>query len=246
MINDILDYINLISSKKKPIVIHSSLWALSLLSGKSLNYINKKIFETLKFCAKKNTVLIPAFTEGFNKSKYINLDNSKIITGSLPEYIFKKNFFKRSSSAFFSFLYKGKLENRIENLQPKYAWGINSVFDWIYKNDCQMITLGNHPTNCSLTHYAEWLLRKKISYREEKAFSGTIELNKKKFFSKEILFVRKKKINNNFLKLYDPLKKGGLEVKSIKGFIVSNISAKKKIKIIKKILLSNSKFLIEK
>jgi len=48
MINDILDYINLISSKNKPIVIHSSLWTLSLLSGKSLNYINKKIFEILR------------------------------------------------------------------------------------------------------------------------------------------------------------------------------------------------------
>ena len=236
----------ILNSKNDCYVIYSSLWKLPFLSGKDLEIISDDLHKIFLKKSKKSTILIPAFTDGYNSNGIINYKYAKINTGYLANFIFKKKIFKRTLSAFFSFLVLGNQSKEILALKPKNAWGEGSLYEWLYEKDAKIITIGTHPTHCSFTHYAEWLFRNKIKYRKKKYFEGYLINKQKKYKLRECLFVRKNKnINNNFEKLLKDFEKEGMEVINIKNFKISVFSCKKKIKVIKKKLRRNPNYLIK-
>jgi len=237
---------SLTNDKNENYIIYSSLWPIALNTNKNISYISEKIYKEVVKKSKSSTFFFPSFTDGYDKNNSINLDKSEITTGFLPKYLSKKKEFKRTKSAFFSFLVVGKNVSKVINFKPKNAWGKKSLYEWFYKENAKIITFGTHPTHCSFTHYGEWLFNDKIDYRKRKNFSGYIIQKKKKYFVKECLFVRNKNVVNDFEKLEKEYLKNGMIIKKIQNIVLSKFSSQKKIEIIKKKLKKNPNYLIKK
>ena len=137
-----------------PTVIYSSIWQLKFLYKKSPDTICKYLFREIIKLSKKKDILIPAFINP-KKLQNINIGKKKILTGYLAEYLAKKRSFYRTLNPFFSFLIIGPNKKKLISKSAKYEWGDGSLYDWLYKKNANIITIGTHPTNCSFSHYAE-------------------------------------------------------------------------------------------
>ena len=117
---------------------------------------------------------MPSFTKGYNKENICDLDREKSNNGVLSDSFRKNNKVIRTLSAYFSYLYLGPCEKEMFDLSPEYAWGMNSVLDWIQENDATIIMIGLHPTQNSFPHRIEWLLKDSIPYRENIIKKGIV------------------------------------------------------------------------
>lgn len=206
------EFDKVLGNDDRPIVIFSSIWPFF----KSLNSANIEtldlILDAFMIAAKNRTVLMPSFTKGFTNG-VCNLDKAKSQNGVFSERFREKYSTSRSHSAFFSYSASGADAEQILSLKPKYAWGKNSIFEWMELCNARVLMLGTHCTTCSYIHRFEWLNKKKIIYRENKIFNGHLLINNRLIESQETLFVRK--INpeaiNDFSHLQEYLIEAGMQ-----------------------------------
>ena len=160
--------------KKSPVVIYSSFLPIF----KALNFVDKEIIDQfLDFLIDHygdRGILMPSFTNGYDKNNICNLDNEKSNSGVLSNSFRKKNKVIRTLSAYFSYLYLGPVKEEILSLSPEYVWGRNSVLEWIQNNNATLIMVGLNPTQNSFPHRLEWLNRESITYRENIVKEGTV------------------------------------------------------------------------
>ena len=178
------------------------------------------------------------------KEKTINLNLEPSTSGYLTNQFMNINKVKRTICPVFPFAVLGNDYNYLKSLNSIEVWGKNSVTEYLYKNNAYILTLGTHPTECSLSHYAEWLNKEKINYRKIKLKKFNLNYNKKNYIITKKLFVRKKNVNYNFKKFYKSELKNGMKTKKIGKIIISITSAKKKINLIKNKLKKNPKYLL--
>ena len=227
---------------KSPIVVYSSIWQPCVCFKITPKKFSNSIIRILLKISKKNTVFMPSFIK--TKKKTINLNIEPSVSGYLTNQFMNINKVKRTLCPIFPFAVLGNDCNYFKSLTPIEVWGENSVTEYLYKNNAYIFTLGTHPTECSLSHYAEWLNREKIHYRQIKIKKFKLIYNKKHYNITKKLFVRKKGINYNFKKFYKTELKNGMKTKKIGEVMVSISNAKKKIDIIKNRLRKNPKYLI--
>ena len=234
-IDDILQPLsNMIKYDDKPVVIFSAMWPLlkaTKIYDGDLGCRN--LLDLIYKITDERILLMPTFARGFVNG-ICDLDNEPSQTGILTELFRKQNGVKRTICPYFSFSFRGNNSSKLLNLKNKDAWGNGSLYEWMYKNDVHIVTIGVHPTHCSFTHYAEWLKKDKIFYRHNKTFSGNVIYKKKMMPYKTTLLVRdvNYKVRNDFLWLLDIFKKNGMQHAVINGISISEISARVKIDIV--------------
>ena len=106
---------------------------------------------------------------------------------------------------------------------------------------------GVHPTHCSFTHYAEWLMRDLISYRYSKEFSGNVIHEGNAFDVKFNMFVRclEPPVISDFTWLLDTYKENGINLSVVDGVSVSSMDAKQKIDLITEAMQKDSLALVK-
>ncbi len=232
--------------KQAPVVIYSSFLPIF----KALNFVDKKlidqILELLIDHYGDRGILMPSFTNGYNKNYICNLDNEKSNSGILSETFRKNNKVIRTLSAYFSYLYLGPSNKEILSLSPEYVWGLNSVLEWIQNNNATLIMIGLNPTQNSYPHRLEWLNRESITYRENILKEGNVIRGNKNYFISENLFVRKKdcSLENNFSKLFNFLNKDKIKFKKINGVLLSCYKSSEIIKSIHPLVKEDPLFLV--
>ncbi len=232
----------------KPIVVYSAIWPLIRAFKHKPEEISKSIIRCLQAWTDKTTVLMPTFTNGFENS-FCNLDEEPSLTGALSESFRQEPGSFRTKSAFFSFAAKGLQAEFLSQLEPTEAWGAHSLYEWFYKNDAHIITIGLHPTHCSFSHYAEYLRKAQIPYRFDKTFDGDILLRKQRQRLSETLLARcyePQAVENDFTVMLDNyLTVGKMKLIQTNGIYVSEISARAKIDILTQ-ALDNDPFALVK
>lgn len=230
-----------------PLVIYSALWPFVRHFKKPEIELAQIFIESLLKLYPNRTLLFPTFTNGFVDG-VCDLDATKSTTGILSEEFRETNGVRRTICPFFSFAAIGKHQSELINLKPKLAWGEGSLYEWIYKTNATIITIGLHPTHCSFTHYAEAVNRDLIPYRTTKTFNGKIIHEGKTFDSETTLLVRdlNHKVINDFTWLMDPYLENGMVIKKLEGIGFSAIKAKTKIDLITSYLKKDNLCLIKK
>jgi aminoglycoside N3'-acetyltransferase len=236
----------LIGNEHKPIVIFSALWPLLRISNISGEKLCDRLLKILKEIVKERTLLMPSFTEGF-KNGLCNLDLEKSQTGALSEYFRVQTDSRRSVCPFFSFIACGAEASEIISLRPRDVWGEGSLYEWMYKKNIKIVTIGIHPTHCSLTHYAEWVMRDFITYRYIKKCTGRIIHEGRDFLVNLNVFARslRPKAINDFTWLLDKYSQNSMKIRMINGIYISSMDAKPKINLLIKIIKNDSLALVK-
>lgn len=218
---------NLIGDDKAPIVIFSAIWPFIKVFDIDYKILPQTFLQSiLELVPQDRDLLMPTFARGYIDG-VCNLDEEPSSTGIISELFRLNNDSRRSLSAFFSFNIIGPAQEEFINLKPKNAWGDNSAYDWMEKNNAHFLMLGVHPTHCSYLHRMEWLAKEKITYRYVKEFSGQLISQGKSISMKENLFVRSRELNydNDFTKITSNLERGGLSCHKLDGVNISHIRA---------------------
>jgi aminoglycoside N3'-acetyltransferase len=223
----------IIGDKDQPIVVYSALWPLERAYKTAAGDLCRLLSELLLELAGERNLLFPTFTSGFTGG-VCDLDREPSQTGALSEHFRLLPDVRRTVCAFFSFAVHGKDSAELAALRPREAWGEGSLYEWLYQQNARIITLGVHPTHCSFTHYAEWLMRSKIHYRHAKAFSGTIRHEGNTFPLEETLLVRQESPEpiNDFTWLLEAYHKHGMMHIAAEGVSFSGIDARTKIDLV--------------
>ena len=227
---------------KSPLVIYCSIWQPCIYFRIKPKKFSDSLIKIFLKIAKKNTVLMPSFIK--SKKKTINLNLEPSASGYLSNQFMNINKVKRTICPVFPFAVLGNDYNYLKDLNSIEVWGKNSVTEYLYKNNAYIFNLGTHPTECSLSHYAEWLNKEKINYRQIKIKRFNLIYNKKNYNITKKLFVRKKNVNYNFKKFYKSELKNGMKTKKIGKIMISITNAKKKINVIKNKLKKNPEYLL--
>lgn len=168
-------------TNNKIIVIHSSLQSLKdhIDITQLKHIINKRVDEGCTF-------LFPTYTLSFCKYKYYHYKWSKSETGMLGDLIDNTI---RTCNPIYSWKIIGDnyICNKLQKCNNKSAFGKDTVFDYLYKNDCTYILLGcKHFTQL---HYCEE--RAKVKWRFNKRFNGIVNYGEENIDKYIDMYVRK-------------------------------------------------------
>lgn len=235
ILNDIVsDLEKLVGDRYETVVVYSALWPLLRLANLPGPMLSSELCARIQDKCSGRTLLMPAFTPGFDTQGICDLDSLPSQTGVLSESFRRSHGVRRTRSAFFSFAVSGPNATTLVSLDPKEVWGIGSLYEWLHTHDAAILTMGLHPTHCSFTHYAEWLTRQHIPYRFNKTFSGTLLHEQGTKAHSETLFVRYRDPEpiNDFTWLLPAYLNGGMQVRQPHGFAISCMSARDKMNVV--------------
>jgi len=163
---------------------------------KAQNLSNEYISEIFKHEIKKKIgvngrLLIPVFCFKSLKKKFFDFEKSVSDTGKFGGCLIKNNFNNRTAHPFYSFLFFGKKNDPIldinNSISEDYLW------NYILNNHFKLLTFGYHYVRSfSIVHYIEKIRR--VDYRLNKSFHILFKKKKLKFFKKIFFFARKNNI----------------------------------------------------
>lgn len=218
----------LLKDFNKTIVVFSAIYPFAKMIKTSPTQFCNELIDILK--NNSTSLFMPTFTNGF-KEGICNLDTEASSTGALTEIFRQSKNVKRTFCPFFSFGVYGDVQEETTALRPKEAWGSGSLYEWFFNNEVTILTLGTHLTHCSFTHYVEWLMKEKITYRYQKDFSGKIIINNKEENCNTTLLVRQLDPSpiNDWTWAVDTYINAGMKIVDYNGIKISAINAKNKI-----------------
>ena len=229
---------DLLGQDSRPIVVYSAMWPLIRASSLHGNDICAALCDCLlELSEDREALLMPTFTAGYVNG-FLDLNHEPSRTGSLSEYFRRQNGVRRTVSAFFSFGVSGPANDELVGLRPRDAWGVGSLYEWMHDHGAHILTIGLHPTHCSYSHYAEWVMRMKVSYRYQKTISGVVVHEGQDFRLTERLYAREldSAVANDFTKFLDEYKENGMKLASVGGVCLSTIGARRKLDVLVKAL----------
>ena len=135
------------------------------------------------------TLLFPSFTFSFCSEKFYSYKKSPSETGILADKVLL-NFpdATRTAAPIYSFVSLGKKTASINSLLAKTTFGLGSVFEWLEKQNAQVVMLGCDWKYCTLFHRYEELAA--VKYREFKTFEGTADYGEGAISIASSMFVR--------------------------------------------------------
>ena len=177
------------------IIIHSS----SFMFGKIEGGV-QSLYNALKTnLGKNNTLIFPSFTYSFRRKEIFNIlktpcDNQ---IGMLSEIARKDKLSFRNSDPLFSLVATGQDKHIVER-ESKSCFGINSIYEKLFKKDFFILSLGVEFTN-GISEFMHLEKLAKVPYRYDRIFKG-ISISKKNTIFKDYAnhFVR----NENFFKKF--------------------------------------------
>jgi len=159
----------------------------------------------LEKIGQEGTLAIQTFNWDFCTGETYDIINSKSKTGSLGNIALKRKDFKRTRHPIYSFAVTGKYQEELVSLDNRGAFDKNSPFNFMFKNNAQMIIV-ELPLQNSFTfvHYVEEIHN--VSYRYNKTFKANyIDADGNKKLLSYDMHVRD--IENNVLTNVEPLEK---------------------------------------
>lgn len=165
---------------------NDNVWmSIDLLSIISILNIRKKdeIEETLEilkyfienFSKNVKNLLIPSFCFEFPDKKRFDTQFSRPQLGSLPSYLFKKNYKYRTLHPFYSFYVFGnnKSDFILKSQELTDSVGENSIFNYLNLNKYKLISIGHHYASALTSiHQCEYSLG--VRYRSKIYFNGIL------------------------------------------------------------------------
>lgn len=135
------------------------------------------------------TLLFPSFTFSFCSEKFYSYKKSPSETGILADKVLL-NFpdARRTAAPIYSFVSLGKKTASINSLLAKTTFGLGSVFEWLEKQNAQVVMLGCDWKYCTQFHRYEELAA--VKYREFKTFEGTADYGEGAISTESTMFVR--------------------------------------------------------
>ena len=139
---------------------------------------NKNVFDANRFINSiineigvNGTLIFPTYNWGYCRGETFDIRNSRSEVGSLSNAALKRKDFARTQHPIYSFAVYGKYKNYLCKLENKRGFGKNSPFNFFYKNNAKIITIGT-PIKDGLTiiHYFE--AKAKVKYRFHKYFKS--------------------------------------------------------------------------
>ncbi len=132
---------------------------------------NLFIDSILRKVGPEGTVLIPTFNWGFCKGETFDIRKTVSKTGALGNAALRRADFKRSKHPLYSFMIWGKDRELLTEMDPKDAFGADSVFGYLHRNKAKALVIGL-PTLSGLTfiHYVEQMVG--VPYRYSKDFTA--------------------------------------------------------------------------
>jgi aminoglycoside 3-N-acetyltransferase len=226
-----------IGIKKNDIIfVHSDIINLPISSGiinikKKVRFICDNIFKTLeKVVGKNGTIITPTFNYDFCKIKKFDLYKTPSKEGVFTEYFRNNKNVIRTINPIHSVAVYGFLKEKLTNNIGNNCFGVDSIFEKIYKHNAWIIFLGTTLQSCTFVHRCEELAN--VPYRFYKKFSGFLIIKGKKTFINHSYYCRYKnkfKNYNNGNTIHDKLEKNLLEkkilIKPYKKFDISGVRA---------------------
>jgi FkbH-like protein len=183
----LLEAIRLVLPKKPGVaLIHSD---LSNFRVKDKDFIWSILYAVEILVTEGWTLLFPSFTFSFCSGKPFSHNKSPSETGILADKVLL-NFSgaKRTAAPIYSFVSLGKETASINSLLPKTTFGFDSVFEWLEKQNAQVVMLGCDWKYCTQFHRYEELAA--VKYRDLKTFKGTADYGEGAIFAESTMFVR--------------------------------------------------------
>lgn len=120
----------------------------------------------------EGTLLFPTFNWDFCHGKTFNWHDTKGKTGALGNACLKRNDFKRTKHALYSFCVIGKDQDLYCNNEDPDSFGPQSIFAQLDKKNAKQIMIGLDLWGFTFIHYVEQMHISKIDYRFLKYFTG--------------------------------------------------------------------------
>ncbi len=191
----------------------------------------------------EGTLLFPVYNWDFCHGIPFNYNKTVGKTGLLGNAALKREDFKRTKNALYSFAVWGKDKDFLCSLDPVISLGRNTVFEYLHRNNAINVVLdvafSDHYTIC---HYVEQLLG--VPYRYNKYFkSDYIDEHgnvSRKTYSMSVRYLELD-VQGNADALYDEfLKHGAAYEEKIGRHTISYIDIAKSIPLIEKDILENN------
>ncbi len=166
-------------SNEDKVFIHSSLKTIGKYSDLNFPNLLKTIEESIfDIIGEKSFIAVPTFNFNFAKGFDFDVDATPSEgMGIFSEFIRNHNDSKRTSHPMHSISILGKNSDYIANMEGKTEFSEGSAFDYLLKNKCKILFLGNSFTETFL-HIAEE--KSNVPYRLWKTFKGNIIKNSSK------------------------------------------------------------------
>ncbi|MCR4990325.1 MAG: AAC(3) family N-acetyltransferase [Lachnospiraceae bacterium] len=172
-----LDYKKLISNvginKGDIIDVASDMVSIMMFCRKrKMDFDPEKLIDALKeLVSEEGTVMIRMFNWDFCHGTDFDIRTTPSKVGALGNVALKRDDFVRTAHPLYSWMVWGKDASALSSMDNKCAFGKDTPFDYLYKNNAKQLTIGNTVADaCTQMHHAEAVAH--VIYRYEKEFSG--------------------------------------------------------------------------
>ncbi len=139
---------------------------------KKLRFDPNHLLDALKEkVGEEGTVMIRTFTWDFCHDTPFDIKKSPSRSGSLGDVAMKREDFKRTQHAIYSWMVWGKYQEELCAMTNSSAFGLDTPFDFLDKKNGKQMVIGNLTTTaCTQIHHCEALAE--VPYRLDKVFKG--------------------------------------------------------------------------
>ena len=132
-------------------------------------YLNQLVDTLRKYIGPEGTLLFPVYTWDFCRGNPFSLKETKGEVGALNNWVLKKRKdFRRTQHPMYSFMVWGKDAQMLVNMDNRDAWGEDSPFSYLEKNNAKTLMVDLPPSRCfTFLHYVEQKLRVPWRYTKE-------------------------------------------------------------------------------
>lgn len=185
--------------------------------------INIFIDSLIEKVGPEGTLLFPTFNWDFCHGTPFDIKKTKGKTGSLGNSCLKREDFRRTKHALYSFAVTGKLKDYLCDLDYVDSFGSDSIFAILDKMHAKQILVDVKMNQCfTFVHYVEEMVVPPITYRFIKNFTGEYidedGTTKTKTYS---MLVRD--LDLFISHCYDPLEAGLIEAQKAKKIYINDI-----------------------
>lgn len=150
------------------LMLHSHLPAFGFFEGGPETLIRA----TMDFLGPDGTLVMPAFTLSYGKSRVFDLENTPSETGVLTEVFRKMPGVRRSLHPFHSVCALGRRAGGVAGAWAPSSFGKGGPFSRLYEFDALFLCAGVTAERLTFVHYAEETLG--VPYRALKKFPGKV------------------------------------------------------------------------
>lgn len=119
----------------------------------------------------EGTLLVPTFNWDFCQGKAFDIKKTVSKTGALGNAAIKHPLFKRSKHPIYSFCIWGKDQDYLTSIDPKDAFGEDSIFAYLHEKKAKALVVGIPPMHgLTFCHYVEQKVG--VPYRYLKDFTA--------------------------------------------------------------------------